>query len=84
MFELDAASNLVAVVDRQPEVSLDKAYYGLVGDFESRVKAVPSLARATALRVKGDWTFDTPVDVVGDVSLADPGAPRSVTPADLA
>ena len=84
VFELDAASNLVAVVDRQPEVSLDKAYYGLVGDFESRVKAVPSLARATALRVKGDWTFDTPVDVVGDVSLADPGAPRSVTPADLA
>ena len=37
-----------------------------------------SLAEATALRVRGDWTFGADVRVVGEATLDDPGAPTTV------
>jgi len=60
-----------------PEIDLDSRYYKLIGDFEERVPVAPSLRRATALRVRGDWRFDAPAEVVGAVDLPDAGEPRS-------
>ena len=65
-------------VSKLPGVSLDKRYYALLPDFEARVPVVPSLVAARSLTVEGDWTFDTPVKVVGDAVLADSGEAASV------
>ena len=46
--------------------------------FEQRMALVPSLRRARSLTVHGDWTFGSDVTVVGDVELADTGAPERV------
>ena len=77
-FTLDETARLVAATDKLPGVSLDKRYYALLPDFEARVPVVPSLVAARSLTVEGDWTFDTPVKVVGDAVLADSGEAASV------
>ena len=62
-----------------PLVDLDSRYYKTIGDFEKRFPAgAPSLAAATRLVVMGDWTFEAKVSVVGDVTLEDPGDPRTI------
>jgi UTP--glucose-1-phosphate uridylyltransferase len=52
-----------------PLVSLDPAYFGLIKDFEARMRVIPSLVEAESLSVKGDVTFDHPVQIVGRVSV---------------
>ncbi|MCL3861814.1 UTP--glucose-1-phosphate uridylyltransferase [Actinotalea sp. K2] len=68
---------LVAQVDA-PLVDLDPGYYKTIGAFDRRVPVAPSLAAATALRVRGDWTFEEDVVVVGEGVLSDQGAPSRV------
>lgn len=62
-----------------PLVSLDAAHYGLIRDFEARMKVLPSLLRATSLAVKGDVVFGHPVSIIGDVVVqAGEGGARSI------
>ena len=52
-----------------PFVDLDRDFYKLVGDFDRRFpEGAPSMKKADALRVEGDWTFGHGVQVVGEVS----------------
>ena len=58
------------VTDEIPFVELDPHHYKLVGDFDKRFpEGAPSLVKASALRIEGDWTFGSGVSVVGEVSL---------------
>ena len=77
-FRLGEDGRLQAATDAIPAVDLDKAHFGLVGDFDKRLRVVPSLVRARSLRVEGDWTFAGPVTVVGDAFLPDEGGPRTI------
>jgi UTP--glucose-1-phosphate uridylyltransferase len=62
-----------------PLVDLDARFYKTIAGFERRFPAgAPSLRRATRLTVAGDWTFDADVTVVDEVTLEDPGEPRTV------
>ena len=62
-----------------PLVDLDSRYYKTIAAFEKRFPAgAPSLKDATRLVVRGDWTFEAGVSVVGDVTLEDPGEPRTI------
>ncbi len=72
VFDLRADGTLAATADI-PGIDLDERYYRLVGDFDERVRTVPSLRRAESLVVRGDWVFDAPSEVVGAVELADAG-----------
>lgn len=74
LFELAADGRLVAQAPI-PGISLD-GHYKLVDDFERLVPVVPSLREATSLVVKGEWHFDAPAAVVGEVVLEDAGEPR--------
>lgn len=62
-----------------PLVSLDPSYYGLIKDFEARMRVIPSLLGAESLSVKGDVTFSHPVTIEGrvEVSTKD-GLPKTV------
>ena len=75
VFELGEDGRLAAVADI-PRVDLDDRFYKLVDDFDERVRVVPSLRDAEALVVRGDWVFDAPTQVVGEVSLPDEGGRR--------
>ena len=75
VFRLGADGRLTAVSEI-PRVDLDDRFYKLVDDFDERVRVVPSLRRAESLVVRGDWVFDAPSEVVGDVILADEGGQR--------
>ncbi len=60
-----------------PYVDLDASVYKLVGEFDQRFpEGAPSLAKATSLRVEGDWTFGRNVQVIGDVVLDATSAQR--------
>lgn len=64
-----------------PYVDLDAHYYKLVADFDKRFpEGAPSMRKAQALKVGGDWTFGHGVQVVGDVSISAASAQR--IPAD--
>jgi UTP--glucose-1-phosphate uridylyltransferase len=66
-------------VDRVPFVDLDPRYYKVMADFDARFpEGPPSLRRAGALVVNGDWTFSSGVSVVGDASLDEQGSPGRV------
>ena len=77
-FTLGDDGRLLAATPAIPGIDLDKRFYGLLDDFDERIAAVPSLVGARSLTVAGDWTFDTPVTVVGDARLNDLGAPSRV------
>lgn len=78
VYEVGDDAGLRAVVDPAPVISLDDRVYKTIDAFEARFPAgAPSLRRATSLSVRGDWTFEADVTVVGDVTL-DTGAPRTV------
>jgi UTP--glucose-1-phosphate uridylyltransferase len=56
-----------------PFVDLDPAHYKLVADFDRRFpEGMPSLRAATSLTVRGDWTFEADVTVVGEATLEAP------------
>ena len=75
VFELGEDGRLRSQVDRIPEVDLGAAYK-LIDDFDRLVQVVPSLRKAEALRVRGEWIFDEPAAVEGVVDLADAGSPQ--------
>jgi UTP--glucose-1-phosphate uridylyltransferase len=78
-YELEADGRLTKVADPTPVVDLDNDYYKLIGDFDHRFPAgAPSLNEARYLEVKGDWTFDADIRVIGEVSLEDRGAPQII------
>ncbi|MGV8910115.1 MAG: UTP--glucose-1-phosphate uridylyltransferase [Propionicimonas sp.] len=76
VFALGVDGRLQAQVARIPEIDLDPLHYRLVQDFDRLVSVVPSLRDADALVVRGEWHFDAPAAVVGEVDLADAGEPR--------
>ena len=60
-----------------PFVDLDTDFYKFVSDFDKRFpQGAPSLAKATSLRIEGDWTFCSGVQVLGDVELDATSAQR--------
>ena len=66
-------------VDAAPLVDLDSKHFKTMDTFEARFPfGAPSLAGATSLTVKGDWTFGSDVVVTGAVQLPDAGAPQLV------
>ena len=53
-----------------PYVDLDPAHYKLVGEFDKRFpEGAPSMAKASSLKIEGDWTFGHGVEIVGEVAL---------------
>lgn len=59
--------------DTAPVVSLEKARFGMIADFERRFAGgAPSLRGATSLSVTGDVTFGAGVTVAGEVALTGP------------
>lgn len=66
-----------------PTVSLDSAHYGLIKEFERRIRVVPSLVNAEAFSVQGDVTFSHPLAVVGKVSIKAAGTDPTEFPADV-
>ncbi len=63
-----------------PFVDLDTDVYKLVGEFDQRFpEGAPSLAKATSLRIEGDFTFGRDVQVIGDVVLDSTSAERVQT-----
>ena len=48
-----------------------------MGEFDKRFpEGAPSMKKASALRVDGDWTFGRGVEVIGDVTLEAASAQR--------
>ncbi len=78
VYDLGDDGRLQATSDSSPEIDLDSRYYKKVDGFTARIPHAPSLRNATALKVKGDWTFGADVTVEGAVSLADEGEPQRI------
>jgi UTP--glucose-1-phosphate uridylyltransferase len=71
VYEIGKDFQLHQVAADLPYVDLDSAHYKSVGEFDRRFpEGAPSLAKASRLRVEGDWYFGRGVTVVGDVDLA--------------
>ncbi len=78
VYELTDDFRVVACV-ASPLVDLDPAHYKTVAELDQRFTQVPSLRSAQSLRVRGDWTFDANVRVVGEAVLVDEsGTPQTV------
>ena len=83
VYEIGADFSLTQVAAEVPYVELDADHYKVVGEFDKRFpEGAPSLAKATSLKVEGDWTFGHGVQVVGDVELDGKGAQR-VAPGEV-
>ena len=52
-----------------PSISLDSRFFGLISDFDERMKVIPSLVQAESLAVVGDVLFSHPLAVVGKVRV---------------
>lgn len=77
VYEIGQDFALTQVATDVPYVDLDTDHYKVVGEFDKRFpEGAPSLAKATSLKVGGDWTFGHGVQVVGDVALDGKGAQR--------
>lgn len=72
VYHFDADSRLRQVAGRIPMIDLGK-HYRFVRDFDARIPQAPSLAKAEALVVHGDWWFGRGVQVVGHVELGAEG-----------
>jgi UTP--glucose-1-phosphate uridylyltransferase len=78
-YDLEADGWLTKVAARTPVVDLENRYYKIITDFDHRFPAgAPSLKEARYLGVKGDWTFEAGVRVIGEVTLEDRGAPQII------
>jgi UTP--glucose-1-phosphate uridylyltransferase len=74
-YELGEDYTLELRPEQVPFVDLDPAHYKLVADFDRRLPdGMPSLRAATSLTVRGDWTFEADVTVVGEATLEAPGS----------
>lgn len=70
VYDLSRSYSMDATVPTLPYVDLDDEFYRRIGDFDRRFPdGVPSIKGATALRVRGDWTFEPGVTVTGEVTL---------------
>lgn len=77
VYEIGTDFALTQVAADVPYVDLDVDHYKVVGEFDKRFpEGAPSLAKASSLKVEGDWTFGHGVQVVGDVELDGRGAQR--------
>jgi UTP--glucose-1-phosphate uridylyltransferase len=77
LYDLADGFVLDQTVEEIPYVELDDQYYKIVAEFEKRFpEGIPSLRKATSLRIDGDWTFGRGIQVIGDVELRDAGAQR--------
>ncbi|MFC7491251.1 MULTISPECIES: UTP--glucose-1-phosphate uridylyltransferase [unclassified Knoellia] len=70
LYELDAASRVVSLIDHdEPFIDLS-GEFKLIDDFEARfAQGVPSIREARSLVVEGDVTFGRDVVCVGDVTV---------------
>ncbi len=75
VFQLGRDGRLTAVTTI-PEIALDPDHYKLIQDFNRLVQVVPSLASARSLRVQGEWHFEEPCRISGDLELSDSGRPQ--------
>lgn len=81
----DFSVQLVEGLLETPYVDLDPDYYKLVKSFDSRFPAgPPSLAAATSLRVRGDWTFEAGARTDGDTDITADGSPGTWPPSGAA
>jgi len=77
VYEIGPGFVLDQVATDIPYIELDDDYYKLVSEFDKRFpEGAPSLRKASALKVEGDWTFSKGVQVIGSVQLAGDGAER--------
>ena len=77
VYEIGSDFVLDMVAADLPYVELDPAHYKLVGEFDKRFpEGAPSMAKATSLKIDGDWTFGHGVQVVGAVELEADAAQR--------
>lgn len=78
VYEVGEDAGLRALVDPTPVISLDEAVYRKIDAFEARLPhGAPSLRQATSLTVRGDFTFEAGVRVIGDVTL-DTDEPQTI------
>jgi UTP--glucose-1-phosphate uridylyltransferase len=61
-----------------PLVSLDPQFFGLINDFEERMRVVPSLIEAESFGVSGDVVFSRPLRIVGSVRIVSSGKHASI------
>ncbi|UZN03295.1 UTP--glucose-1-phosphate uridylyltransferase [Cellulomonas sp. S1-8] len=78
-YRLGEDATLRPVVEPAPLVDLDREHYTTVARFDDRFPGgPPSLRDATSLTVRGEWTFEGGVAVVGAATLGPQGAPGTV------
>jgi UTP--glucose-1-phosphate uridylyltransferase len=68
-YEIAGDGGVVLRGDAPPFVDLDPKFFKLIGDFDARVLAPPSLRDARRLVVRGDVSFGSGVVVRGDVEV---------------
>ncbi|MFL5847179.1 MAG: UTP--glucose-1-phosphate uridylyltransferase [Solirubrobacteraceae bacterium] len=71
-YEVAGDGSVVLVGERDgrpPYIDLDDEHFKLVGDFEPRFEAIPSLRACDALAVRGDVTFGPGVELRGRVEV---------------
>ena len=79
VYDVAADGRLTKVTDPAPLVQLESSCYKTIGEFERRFPAdAPSLKQAQQLTVRGDWTFEAGVRVIGTAELPDEGEPRTI------
>jgi UTP--glucose-1-phosphate uridylyltransferase len=79
VYEVGPDGRLAKITDPAPIVDLDSRYYKTISAFDQRFPSgAPSLRRASKLSVKGDWTFEADVTVIGAVELDDRGAAQTL------
>ncbi|GAB7003382.1 UTP--glucose-1-phosphate uridylyltransferase [Nocardioides sp. AN3] len=77
VYDLADGFVLDRTVEEVPFIDLDDKYYKVVAEFERRFPdGMPSLRKATSLKVGGDWTFGKGVQVIGAVELESAKAQR--------
>ncbi|MEP6665705.1 MAG: UTP--glucose-1-phosphate uridylyltransferase [Nocardioidaceae bacterium] len=82
VYALDDDSSIVFAegIDEAPHADLDPAYYKGVSDFDARFPdGPPSLADASSLSVRGDWTFGSEVVVRGAAVVGPHGSPGTIS-----
>jgi len=77
VYDLADGFVLDQTVEEIPFIELDAQYYKVVAEFDKRFpEGIPSLRKASSLKIDGDWTFGRGVQVIGKVELQAAGAQR--------